>query len=240
MNLNTDEGLKQACETVADPGSWGDERRQWAKNVAETVRWVRATSREGRETREFQERLWEDNRIAAIGQGRIPVDRALDDAGFRSWLAERSLLRPATHGAFTRPSEIRWRRGATARSSGSTRTTSRWTWRLPSRTNPTSDRLITFWPAGGAPGGGAAAGRAARRILGAGRTPNPGMVFDTVLSVEGGVTGAWLGRAHSRVAGSPRAAAAHGPAGPSLRLQGTLGRWESRRQSQRPWLDCSQ
>ena len=43
--------------------------------------------------------LWERNHIAAVGQGRISVQQAIDDERFRAWLAERSMNRlPASDG----------------------------------------------------------------------------------------------------------------------------------------------
>jgi 5-methylcytosine-specific restriction protein B len=59
--------------------------------LAETLRWVRAADETQRGTREFQERLWEHNHVAAVGQGRISVDQALDEESFRRWLAARSM-----------------------------------------------------------------------------------------------------------------------------------------------------
>jgi 5-methylcytosine-specific restriction protein B len=90
-NLATDDGLRTACESIGDPAQWGDERADWIRRLAQTIEWVRATDEAGRSTRDFQERLWEHNQVAAAGQGKIPVNRALDDAGFRRWLAAKSL-----------------------------------------------------------------------------------------------------------------------------------------------------
>jgi MoxR-like ATPase len=97
-NLTTDDGLRAACESIGRPDKWGGGRSDWIQRLAETIRWVRSAGEAERSTREFQQRLWEDNQVAAIGQGNISVDRALDDAVFRVWLAARSMepLPPTT------------------------------------------------------------------------------------------------------------------------------------------------
>ena len=61
------------------------------RRIAETIAWIRASSETQRATQEFQRRLWEDNNIAAIGQGNIGVDEALADEGFRKWLSSKSM-----------------------------------------------------------------------------------------------------------------------------------------------------
>lgn len=92
MALNTDDGLRAACAELGPPEQWGAaDGGVWTRNLAETLRWVRAATEAERSTREFQERLWEHNHVAAVGQGTVSVDRALDDDGFRQWLSTRSM-----------------------------------------------------------------------------------------------------------------------------------------------------
>ena len=86
-DLTTSEGLRAALESLEISTQW----REWVSRLAETIQWVRAADLQERATREFQARLWEHNHVAAIGQGNISVDEAIEDAGFRGWLAERSL-----------------------------------------------------------------------------------------------------------------------------------------------------
>lgn len=90
-NLATEEGLRGACKALASPDTWGDGRSLWIPQLAETIEWVRATDEAGRRTRDFQNRLWEDNHVAAVGQGQISVDNALDSEDFRRWLAAASM-----------------------------------------------------------------------------------------------------------------------------------------------------
>jgi MoxR-like ATPase len=92
INLTTDDGLRAACASLGSPDKWGADGSEWVPLLAGTITWVRSASETERGTRDFQKRLWEDNHVAAVGQGRISVDRALDDAGFRDWLAARSMV----------------------------------------------------------------------------------------------------------------------------------------------------
>ncbi|MEO7273199.1 MAG: hypothetical protein ABIX28_22715 [Vicinamibacterales bacterium] len=86
-DLVSDEGLRAACEAARQAYEQGD----WNERLARTIEWVSAADHAVRATPEFQWRLWEDNEVAAIGQGRVPVKLALDDASFRDWVATESL-----------------------------------------------------------------------------------------------------------------------------------------------------
>jgi hypothetical protein len=85
-DLTSEEGLRAAAAAGAKARS-----QDWVPLLAGTIEWVKSCDEETRATREFQQRLWEDNHVAAVGQGSISVDRALDDEQFRRWLAARSL-----------------------------------------------------------------------------------------------------------------------------------------------------
>ena len=90
-NLTTDAGLRAACAAIGRPEQWEGGRADWIRRLAETITWVRSAKEPERATRDFQERLWEHNHVAAVGQGQIPVDRALADSELRIWLAGRSV-----------------------------------------------------------------------------------------------------------------------------------------------------
>src|SRR5688572_21042319 len=90
-DLRTDEALRAAIESVGSPREWKDNATEWMRRLAETIQWVRDADERERSTRAFQQRLWELNHVAAIGQGSISVEEAIDDEGFRQWLATRSL-----------------------------------------------------------------------------------------------------------------------------------------------------
>jgi 5-methylcytosine-specific restriction protein B len=88
-DLRSDEGLRTACEAIGR--SWGDLRQHWIEPLAETIGWVRSADQVTREQSDFQRRLWEDNNVAAVGQGNISIDLALQDQEFRKWLAAKSM-----------------------------------------------------------------------------------------------------------------------------------------------------
>jgi MoxR-like ATPase len=90
-DLKSDESLRAASKAIGRPEAWGQLGFEWIHDLAETVRWVRLADQGTRRNLEFQHRLWEDNRVAAVGQGNVPVERALQDAGFREWLAAKSM-----------------------------------------------------------------------------------------------------------------------------------------------------
>ena len=90
-DLASDSGLRAAVEAIGNTSTWTVLAQQWIRDLAETIRWVRSSDETQRGMREFQKGLWDDNHVAAIGQGNIGVDRALDDADFRRRFAERSM-----------------------------------------------------------------------------------------------------------------------------------------------------
>lgn len=91
FDLTTDDGLRAAIDSIGHADTWGEDGSQWIKDLAVTIEWVRAADEAQRASREFQHRLWEDNHVAAVGQGQIRVDEALADDGFRRWLAAKSV-----------------------------------------------------------------------------------------------------------------------------------------------------
>ncbi len=90
-DLVGDSGLRNAVEAIGNSSTWTEPAQQWIRDLAETIRWVRSSDETQRGVREFQKRLWDDNNVAAVGQGNISIDRALDDADFRRRFAERSM-----------------------------------------------------------------------------------------------------------------------------------------------------
>ena len=94
-DLQNIEELKRACADVvktaeADP-KYGEYYKEWGPRLLDFLRYVRDADEETRESVEFQRRIWEENPVARAGQGNISVDTAIQDAGFRKWLAGKSL-----------------------------------------------------------------------------------------------------------------------------------------------------
>lgn len=91
FDLTSDDGLRAACQTLQPPETWGEEGKPWIPLLAETLRWVKAADEAERSTVEFQQRLWEDNHVAAVGMGTVSVAKAIASDEFRAWLAARSM-----------------------------------------------------------------------------------------------------------------------------------------------------
>jgi len=91
IDLKSDEGLRRACQVASQPENWNEDRRRWIPRLASTLERIRGASEAERASAEFQDFLWENNHIAAAGQGNISVAEAVADPDFRSWLARRSM-----------------------------------------------------------------------------------------------------------------------------------------------------
>ena len=91
IDLTSDAGLREAAERCLSNDLRTEVRQTWIRRLAQTFEWVQAASEPERAARDFQQRLWEDNHFAAAGQGKISLDAALDDEGFRSWVAQQSM-----------------------------------------------------------------------------------------------------------------------------------------------------
>ncbi len=83
-------GLRAACETIMASSSWNRAEGDWVTRLANALERVRDASLEERGRYEFQKWWWDDESVAATGQGNVNVDAALRDDSFRQWLAQRS------------------------------------------------------------------------------------------------------------------------------------------------------
>lgn len=90
IDLTTEAGLRDASSRLSEDLR-DTEREGWIRDLAGMFEWVGSSSQEVRATRDFQHRLWEENPVASAGQGRISLEQALDDSGFREWLARESM-----------------------------------------------------------------------------------------------------------------------------------------------------
>lgn len=64
---------------------------RWWQELTAFLQMVSEADQTQRATIEFQERVWEKNSVSAVGQGFIPVDKALADPEFRNWIAAQSI-----------------------------------------------------------------------------------------------------------------------------------------------------
>ena len=94
-DLQNIEELRRACvdavKTAETDPNYGEHYKEWGPRLLDFLRYVRDADEETRASIEFQHRIWEENPIARVGLGRISVDAAIQDTGFREWLAEKSL-----------------------------------------------------------------------------------------------------------------------------------------------------
>ena len=89
---NLDE-LRQACADVVKTEQALSYYTSWGEALLEFLAEVRNADLQTRMSVEFQRKIWEENPVSSVGQGKIPVDEAVADPDFRSWLAERSFAR---------------------------------------------------------------------------------------------------------------------------------------------------
>ncbi len=94
---NLDE-LRQACADVVKAEQAEAYYETWGKELREFLAEVRDADLQTRMSVEFQHKIWDENPVTSVGMGTIPVDEAIADQDFRSWLAKRSLAPlPDTH-----------------------------------------------------------------------------------------------------------------------------------------------
>jgi len=67
-SLRTDDELRAACERVSRTEEWGAARQQWLSRLSDTLAWVWKAGEAERATAQFQQKLWEENHVAATGQ----------------------------------------------------------------------------------------------------------------------------------------------------------------------------
>ncbi len=89
-NLRDPDALRQCHRDFEAWWPTQDEWRRWHANLDSFLRWVASATEEQRATREFHKRLWDENPVAAPGQGNLSVDGLIADEGFRSWFARES------------------------------------------------------------------------------------------------------------------------------------------------------
>ncbi|ANG64884.1 hypothetical protein A8C75_21970 [Marinobacterium aestuarii] len=87
LDLTQDETLKQALQAI-EPRK---KNPKWLAALDEFLPYVQQADLATRSSREFHQKLWEDNPVSGVGMGTVDITSALDDAGFRQWLAEASL-----------------------------------------------------------------------------------------------------------------------------------------------------
>jgi len=105
MPLTEDE-LKRACHESLTRHANEPTAKRWHQAVVEFIEWARTATPHERRSIEFQRRLWNDNPVAATGQGQISVDAALEESNFRDIVAK-LFEQTATQAGQSRTDSIR-------------------------------------------------------------------------------------------------------------------------------------
>ena len=87
MDLMQSNDLAEACQrglqTLVSNGS----RSSWRAKLVSLMKRAEEASPEERRSIDFQKVLWNNNDVSAVGRGQINVDLAIEDAGFREFVA---------------------------------------------------------------------------------------------------------------------------------------------------------
>ncbi len=87
MDFKNNDDLKKAAEAVL-----AEREPAWVRRLAEFLDYVASADANERATREFQQRIWEDNPVSNVGMGTVDISAALDDVAFRTWIAQTSVI----------------------------------------------------------------------------------------------------------------------------------------------------
>jgi 5-methylcytosine-specific restriction protein B len=87
LDLRNSNELKDAVERVLARISTEPAHQTWLRELREFLHWVQAASPQERRGVPFQQRIWNDNAVSAVGKGNINVDDAIADKGFRAFVA---------------------------------------------------------------------------------------------------------------------------------------------------------
>ncbi|MDQ2076875.1 McrB family protein [Marinimicrobium sp. ABcell2] len=82
-----DEQLRSVLTSI-NPG---ERHPEWIKGLTEFLSYVQNADLALRKSREFQWRLWEENKVSGVGMGTVDVTAAIEAPEFREWLAEESV-----------------------------------------------------------------------------------------------------------------------------------------------------
>lgn len=87
LDLTQDAQLKKVAESI-EP--W-KRNQNWLEALTDLLSYVAEAGLETRKSRKFHQRIWEDNAVSSVGMGTVDISAAIEDAGFREWLAAASL-----------------------------------------------------------------------------------------------------------------------------------------------------
>lgn len=86
-DLTEKEQLVEALSSL-DPRERNDE---WRQRLEDLLVYVRNADVHLRGSREFHQKIWEDNAVSAVGMGTVDISGAIADKAFREWFAHESM-----------------------------------------------------------------------------------------------------------------------------------------------------
>jgi hypothetical protein len=87
LNLKNPDELKEAVNRALARIDEEPRQQSWLRELGGFLRWAKAASTQERRTPSFQQRIWNESPVSAVGQGNINVDGALSDSDFRAMVA---------------------------------------------------------------------------------------------------------------------------------------------------------
>jgi hypothetical protein len=87
LNLQNTNELKEAVDRALVRIGKEPADQTWLRDLAEFLRWTRTASAQERRSIEFQQKIWNDNPVSAVGQGNVNMDEAIKESDFRAFVA---------------------------------------------------------------------------------------------------------------------------------------------------------
>jgi hypothetical protein len=88
LNLQNTNELKEAVDRALVRIGKEPVDQNWLRDLAEFLRWTRNASARERQSLDFQQKIWNDSPVSAVGQGNVNVDEAIRTDDFRAFVAE--------------------------------------------------------------------------------------------------------------------------------------------------------
>lgn len=92
MNLSENNDIRSARDSAETAARTSDWYGPWGEEIKTLLKYVASTDATIRESKEFHQRIWDDNPISATGQGNVSVEKAIDSHTFRKWFSEQSFV----------------------------------------------------------------------------------------------------------------------------------------------------
>jgi len=102
LDLTQDDQLKQAVDSINPL----ERNPDWLQSLEQLLSYVKQIDIDARKTKDFHERIWDHNAVSSVGMGTVDISAAIENSGFRGWLAEES-VKPLGDSAEARMTRLR-------------------------------------------------------------------------------------------------------------------------------------